>query len=139
MLSITETLKGLNEYTGVTLMLSSIAFAVNEWIKFRNVKKIGRIKFKAENIDIKTLEKEEELYLILSKFCLLDNSPESLCITTYDTIREYLIQNNLFLREELHKIGSSFADYIIEDVSNGNKDLQKQENMLKKFKKTYRS
>jgi len=50
-----------------------------------------------------------------------------------------IIDNDLFLREELSDVGSKFADYIIEDVSNGFKDLQKEENLLKEFKKLYRS
>lgn len=136
---INEVLDVLNNNAGVTLILSALAFGFNEWVKTKSRKKIDSLKFKAENIDIKTLEKENELYLIFSNFCLSDNFSEVNCIATYEIIRRHIIDNDLFLRENLSKVGSKFANYIIEDVSNGLKDLQREENLLKEFKKLYRS
>ena len=81
---------------------------------------------------------ENELYLIFSNFCLSDDFSEANCIETYEKIRRHIIDNDLFLREKLSKVGSKFADYIIEDVSKGAKDLQKEEDLLKEFKKLYR-
>lgn len=136
---IDEGLKIINENTGVTLIISALGFGINEWIKTRNTKKIGSLKFKADNIDVKTLKTENELYLIFSNFCLSDDFSEKNCINTYEKIRGYIIDNDLFLRENLSKVGSKFADYIIEEVSVGLKDLQKEEKLLKEFKKLYRA
>lgn len=136
---IDETLKILNENTGVTLIISTLGFGGNEWIKARNEKKIGNLKFKADNIDIKTLEKEKELYQILSDFCLTDESTDDNYIKFYEKIRTHIIDNDLFLREELSLLGKEFADYIITEVPSGAKDLQKEENLLKKFKKIFRA
>lgn len=129
----------LNDNEGVILILSAVGFGFNEFIKTSNVKKIGNLKFKAENIDVKTLEKENELYLIFSSFCLSNDFSEDNCIKNYEKIRTYIIDNDLFLREKLSQLGKKFADYIIEEVSNGKKDLQKEENLLKEFKKHYRN
>jgi len=133
-----EGLKMLNDNTGVTLILSAIGFGFNEWIKTRNAKKIGNLKFKADNIDVKTREKENELYLVLANFCLEDDFSEDNCIIAYEKIRSYIINNNLFLRGKLTKVASKFADYIIEEVSNGSKDLQKEEDLLNEYKKLFR-
>lgn len=134
---ISEILKVLNENTGVTLIISALGFGFNEWLKTRNTNNISNKKFKSENIDVKTLEKE--LYLIFSGFCLSDNTSPENCILFYEKIRHHIIDNDLFLRERLSKLGSKFANYILEDVCNGNKDLKKQEDLLKEFKKIYRN
>ncbi|GAA3647934.1 hypothetical protein [Flavivirga jejuensis] len=136
---INELLRILNDNAGVTLILSALGFGFNEWVKTRNASKIDRLKFKAENIDIKALEKENELYLIFSNFCLSDDFSEENCIAIYEKIRGHIIDNDLFLREKLSKVGGKFADYIIEDVSKGLKDLHKEEALLKEFKKLYRA
>lgn len=133
-----EGLKLLNDNTGVTLILSAIGFGFNESIKTRNIKRIGNQKFKADNIDVKTREIENELYLILANFCLEDDYSEENCINAYEKVRSYIINNNLFLRDNLTEVGSKFADYIIEEVSIGSKDLQKEEDLLNKYKKLFR-
>lgn len=129
----------LNENTGVTLIISALGFGFNEWWKTRSLKKAGKLKLKAENIDVKTLEMENQLYVIFSNFCLSNDSSEQNCISTYERLRSHIIDNDLFLREKLSALGSKFADYIIEEVAMGLKDLQKEEDLLKKFKKLYRN
>jgi len=136
---IDDFLTVLNENTGVTLIISALGFGFNEWWKTKNMKKVEKMKLKAENIDVKTLEKENELYLIFSNFCLCDDFSEQNCIDTYELLRSHIIDNDLFLREKLSKVGSKFADYIIEEVAIDLKDLQKEEDLLKEFKKLYRN
>jgi len=136
---LNDLLTVLNENTGVTLILSALGFGFNEWWKTKTLKKVGKLKLKAENIDVKGLQKENELYLIFSDFCLQNDFSSENCIAIYEKLRKHIIDNDLFLREELSKLGSEFADYIIADVANGLKDLQKEEDLLKRFKKLYRS
>lgn len=134
-----DLLKVLNENTGVTLIISALGFGFNEWWKTQSLKKQNKMKLKTENIDVKTLEIENQLYLIFSNFCLSDDFSEENCIRTYESLRSHIIDNDLFLREKLSKIGSRFADYIIEEVAVGLKDLKKEETLLKEFKKIYRN
>lgn len=139
MLWIDKVLKILNENTGVTLIISALGFGFNEWVKTKNAKNMNGLKFKTEHIDVKTLEKENELYLILSDFCLSNDYSEEDCIASYEKAREFLIKNNLFLRKKISDIGNKFTEYIIEEVPNGGKDLQKEEDLLNEFKKGFRN
>lgn len=138
-MSLNEFFDIINDNTGVTLVISAVGFAINERIKLKNAKKTFDHSLKSKFIGEKTLNLENDLYLILSKFCLQDNSSEDFCITYYDQIRQFIINKDLYLREELSNIGKEFAEYILNEVSNNGRDLQKQENLLKKFKKIYRS
>jgi hypothetical protein len=76
--------------------------------------------------------------MIFSTFCLSNDSSEDYCIESYEKIRRFILDNDLFLRVGQSKVGTKFADYIIADVANGNKDLQKEEDLLKEFKKLFR-
>lgn len=136
---IEKILNILNENTGVTLIISALVFGANEWVKTRNIKKQNQFKLKAENIDVKSLEKEQELYKICSKFCLVTDVTEEVCIESQELIRNFIIDNDLFLREKLSKVGGKFADYIIEEASKGGKDVQKEKDLLKEFKKLFRA
>jgi len=129
----------LNDISLATILSTALLYVFYEWLKKRNTKEIDQLKFKAEHIDKKTLEIEKELYLIFTSFCLQTDFSEDNCIDNYEKIRTHIIHNGLFIREGISDLGSVFADYILEEIFTDNRDLQKEEDILKKFKKLYRN
>lgn len=55
-----------------------------------------------------------------------------------ESIRSFIIKNDLYLRESISKVAISFSDYLLESFNNG-RDIKKEEKYLKQLKKLFRS
>ena len=138
MTSLINFFKEINDYTGLTLVVSVIAFFINDRVKLNNEKNLSNHKLKQEKIDNITIDTEKKLYDKISDFHLRPNIENEECQEICESLRIYLIQNNLHLRKKICDIASNYADYILEDVANSKRDIQKEEKFLSEFKAKYR-
>ena len=129
----------INENSGLTLLISAIIYAIHEGLKTRNAKKLQTHNTKSENISKKTYDAEEKLYKIISGSFTDFSDSEKYCIDKYEEARTFIMENDLYLRENLSKIGTEFADYMIDDVGVYGRDIKKQAKILKSYKKYFRS
>lgn len=137
-MSIIEILDVINDNTGVTLVISAVLFGFNEMLKTRNLKRLHKHNSKQDEINPKTLQTERELYTLLTGFTLEYKENEQFHIHSTENIRNYIIDNGLFLNDKIEKVALKFADYILESYSSG-RDIKKERKILKEFKKHFRS
>ena len=131
-------LKEINDYTGLTLIISVIIFFINDRVKLKNEKNLSNHKLKQQKIDNKTIDTEKKLYDKISEFHLKPNIENEECQEICESLRIFLIQNNLHLRKKIYNVASNYADYILEDVANSRRDIQKEQKFLTEFKAKYR-
>ncbi len=127
-----------NDNTGVTLLIGTIGYFIKEWISMRTSKKLMNFTTRSKQIDPKTYETEKELYNTISEIRYIQITEENEYILYSEKIKEYIITNDLYIRESISKIAVSFSDYLLESFTSG-RNVKKEEKFLKQLKKLFRS
>jgi len=136
---VEKLLKALNDYTGATIILSAIGFGFSEWNKHRLLKRQRKDQLKAETIGAKTFDVEQALYQICTEFHNSADDSNANCIATQQKIVNYIVINDLLIREKVSKVGKKFADYILDYAAHGEKDIRKERSLLKEYKRKFRN
>ncbi|WP_109438368.1 hypothetical protein [Aquimarina sp. AU119] len=137
MSTITFLSKFLNDNTGSTLLLLGILFVIIEYRKVRILKKQHKKNSKIDIINPETLEREQELYGLMSAYNLENFDNDEDVRRIFIEIKDFIIEHNLYLHTKTAKIGNEFADHILE--SHDNRDKIKEGELLENFKKHFRS
>lgn len=137
-MSFQSVLDLLNDNVGVTVLISSITFGINEWIKTKNSKNLQSHALKIEKVITRTYETEEQLFALITKFTLDNDHSEHNCISYYERIRSFIINEDLFLNRSSVEIALKFSDYILETNSSG-RDYKLEHKLRDKYKSKFRS